>query len=380
MHSGSLLSSARSSSITHAARAVIRRLCFIAGASAVLAGCGSEGDPGVPVNLGEPDVLEGVEPTAGFEFQSVSYTVPGVGMERTLRLNVWYATDDSEGTATRFNALSSDANSLHQASVRVPRDRAPLMVYSHGNLDWGGGVHAIARQFVRNGWIVVAPDHAGNTPFDAITPRPFTMDILRAYDVRAAIDFVATLADGHPLAGHVDTSRVLVSGFSSGGQTAWIVGGATLDMDAIAAECAPDCVEAELDAYRLYEPDPRVVGVVSYDGGVGPNRVADAGFAQLIAPVLFMTTSDHASDRELFERASGADITWTQLEGGCHHSFTGHLGCSTLPLSTSLPVTATYSIAFGTRTVLQSADSAVLAILDGTTVVDPVVTYARTPR
>jgi hypothetical protein len=42
-----------------------------------------------------------------------------------------------------------------------------------------------------------------------------------------------------------------------------------------------------------------------------------------------------------------------------------------------LPITATYAIAFGIRHVLQSNDAGVLAILDGTTEVSPVVTVSR---
>ena len=34
---------------------------------------------------------------------------------------------------------------------RVPRGQAPLMVFSHGHLVFGGGNHAVARQFVRDG-------------------------------------------------------------------------------------------------------------------------------------------------------------------------------------------------------------------------------------
>jgi pimeloyl-ACP methyl ester carboxylesterase len=230
---------------------------------------------------------------------------------------------------------------------------------------------------VRNGWIVIAPDHTGNTTFDTISPRPFDLEAVRAYDVRATIDFMENLASDHPLAGHVDTSRVLVGGHSYGGLTAWIVGGPTLDLEAISARCAPDCVEAELDAYRMYSPDPRVVGVVALDGGITTDFVADAGFADMAVPALFMTPAGQGADMELFDRSGGADVTWIQLEGGCHHSFTGELQCRTLPLSTSLPITATYMLAFGMHTVLQSEDPAVLAILDGTTIADPSVTYAR---
>lgn len=342
-----------------------------------LAGCGDDGDPGVPVNTGVPDVLASEEPTAGFQFQETSYTVPGTGAARTLRLNMWYATLDTEGSPTRFNPISVDANSYLNATVRVPRGQAPLMIYSHGDRAWGGSNHRLARQFVRNGWIVVAMDHTGNTALDNTVPRPFEYDVVRAYDVQAALDFMADLPSDHPLSGHVDTSRVLVAGHSYGGQTAWMVGGPSLDLAAIEARCAPDCVQAELDAYAMYEPDARVAGIVALDGGIGSQLVADAGFADMIAPVMFMTVDDDSSDMDLFARSTGADVSWAVFAGACHESFTGTLDCPTLDLSVSLPITATYAIAFGARHVLQSSDAALLAILDGTTEVDPVVSFMQ---
>lgn len=340
-----------------------------------LLGCGGDGGSGSSVNTGVPDILTTEEPKAGFQFLETTYTVPGTNAERTIRLNVWYATEDLEGTTARFNLISQDPNSLLDATVSVPRGRAPLMIYSHGDRAWGGSNNALARQFVRNGWIVVAPDHTGNTFFDNTVPRPFEFDVVRAYDLQATLDFMANLPSDHPLAGHVETSRVLVAGHSYGGHTAWIAGGPELDLAAIEAGCAPNCVQSELDAYAMYEPDSRVVGVVALDGGIGATRVADAGFASMIAPMLFMTPTDDAADEALFTRSAGADVTWVQLAGACHESFTGTLTCPTLELSTSLPITATYAIAFGIRHVLQSNDAALLDILDGTTEVDPVVTF-----
>lgn len=349
--------------------------------AAGLPGCGSDGDPGVPVTMGVPDVPAGEEPPpAGFQFHSTTYTVPGTGDERTLRLHLWYATTDETGTSTRFNAISVDANSFLDASVRVPRGQAPVMIYSHGDRSWGGSNYHLARQFVRNGWIVISMDHTGNTALDNIVPRPFEYDVVRAYDVQATLDFIADLPAEHPLAGHVDTSRVLVAGHSYGGQTAWLVGGTELDLDAIEARCAPTCVQAELDAYAMYEPDPRVVGVVPLDGGIGDQLVADSGFAAMIAPVMFLTVDDDAGDMDLFTRSTGADVTWVTLAGACHESFTGTFPCPGLPLETSLPVTATYAIAFGTRHVLQSDDPALLDLLDGTTEVDPVATLSHHGR
>ncbi len=340
-------------------------------------GCGSDGDPGVSVTLGAPDILTTAQPTAGFQFLETTYTVPGTGVERTLRLNVWYATTDETGTGTRFNPISTDANSFRDATVRVPQGRAPLLVYSHGDGAWGGANHSLSRQFVRNGWVVVAPDHTGLTLTDNTIPRPFDSAAVRAYDLQATIDFMEALPSEHPLAGHVETSRVLVAGHSLGGQTAWIMGGPTLDLAAIEATCAPTCAQAELDAYAMLEPDTRVVAVVSLDGGVSTDLVADAGFADMHAPAMLITPPDNPNDTALFARSGGANVTWVQLAGACHNSFTGILGCGTLPLTTSLPLTATYTLAFGIRHVLQSDDAALLAIVDGSTEVDPVVTLTR---
>ena len=47
---------------------------------------------------------------------------------------------------------------------------------------FGGGNHAVARQFVRNGWTVVAPVHTGNTTFDSIEPLPLDFEAVRADD------------------------------------------------------------------------------------------------------------------------------------------------------------------------------------------------------
>ena len=342
--------------------------------AAVLPGCGSDA-----ADVGAPVVDIAADPKAGFEFQETTYTVPGTGEERTIRLNVWYPTDDTEGALTRFNAISVDRGSFLNASVRVPSGQAPVMIYTHGDRGWGGSAFTLARQFVANGWIVVAVDHTGNTVLDNIDPRPFEFDVLRAYDVRAAHDHIADLPAEHPLAGHLDTSRVMLVGHSYGGQTAWIVGGVELDRDAIEARCAPDCVQAELDAYAMYEPDPRVVAVVAMDGEVRSDSVADTGFTNMQAAVMALTPSDMERHQVLFDRSVGADVTWVQLDGACHESFTStNFGvCPTMEPTTGRRITANYAIAFGSRHVLESRNAELLDVLDGTTEVDPVVTVTH---
>ena len=330
--------------------------------------CGDDG--GVPVNLGEP--LYDAEYPAGVELRDHTYTVPGLGTERSLLMNMWYPTTDTEGEGTRFGVIWRDAISFRDATVDVPARPAPLLVYSHGHVADGGSNFRLARQFVQNGWIVIAPDHTGNTLQDNIDPRPFEFDALRVHDIQATIDFAANLPEGHPLRGKIDTSRVLVAGHSYGAFTSWLLGGPTLDLAAIEAGCAPDCVEAELDAYRTISFDSRIAGIVALDGSVGTDRVADSGFAAMTIPAMLLSSDDRGGTQELFDRAAGIEFTWFEFQNACHESFTGSLICNNgFPLDESLRATARLTIAFGQQVVLGDTSAEVADLLSGATEVHP---------
>ena len=351
-------------------RRLPRRVGLSLGLCLAFVACGDSGG-GVPINTGaplhDPDYITGVEQT------DYTYTVPGLGEERTLTMAMWYPTEDTEGNAARFSVLWRDLAAFEDASVDVPSGLAPLMIYSHGDRADGGSNSLLARQFVQNGWIVVAPDHTGNTATDNLDPRPFEFDILRAYDMRAAIDFVENLPPEHPLAGRVDTSRVVIAGHSYGAKTSWIVGGPTLDTATIEAECAPSCVQAELDAYRMYTFDTRIAGVVALDGTVGADRVADSGFAAMTVPVLMLTSDDRGGTREQFDRSTGVDVNWFEFIGACHLLFTDDTSaCANgFPVDEGTRATALLSLAFAQRVILDDTSAEVDALLDGTNSLHP---------
>ncbi len=315
---------------------------------------------------------------AGTREATTSYTVPWTGEPRELVVHAWYETDDTSGTAARWLDAFEDTNSWVDAAF-APRAKckAPLVVYSHGSQGWAGNATPLMRQLVNAGWVAVAPDHTDNLLTQNVEPKPETFPLLRTLDVSATLDWIAGLPEGDPLHDRVDTEHVLVFGHSYGAQTSWLLGGPTFDPAAIEARCEASelgCTEAEVAAYTERAVDPRVVAVAPFAGSAGTDLVAESGWATLDRPVLYMTGSEDGDGTEAFTRASAGDVTWVELAGGCHESFTTTTIPCDLDKTLSLTVTATYLADFAVHEVLGSEDEAVLGVLDGSIVVDPVAT------
>ncbi|GDX78702.1 hypothetical protein LBMAG42_05130 [Deltaproteobacteria bacterium] len=319
---------------------------------------------------------------AGTRESATSYAIPWSGETRDLALHAWYPTKDTEGEAARWLDLFDDPNSLVDASFAPINETclAPLVVYSHGSQAWAGNGAPILRQLVNAGWVAAAPDHTDNLLTQNEDPKPETFPLLRTLDVKATIDWIEGLPEDDPLYGRVDTSKVFVFGHSYGGQTSWLLGGPTFDATAIATACASSelgCTEAEEAAFAERAVDPRVVAVAPLAGTVGTNLVADAGWESLDRPVLFMTGSADGDGTEAFTRAAAGDVTWVELAGGCHESFTSTVVPCDLDKTLGLTVAATYIADFATREVLNSEDATVLGVLDGSVEVDAIATLQR---
>lgn len=318
------------------------------------------------------------EGTAGIRQFSAGYDLPWDGTRRDLDMHLWYPSADTDGDEAQYIGFLDDAFSFVDASyAEVASDCThPVVVYSHGSQAWAGSGSTLMRQFARAGWVAIAPDHLGNTLNDNWDPRPKTFNLTRVLDVRFALDYLEGLPQDDPLAGRVDTSRVLVIGHSFGGQTAWLAGGPSFDADAVASHCGGECTEAELAAYAESPGDPRVAAVVPMAGNVPESLVADAGFADLEVPVLYMTGSEDFDGQPHYERAAAAaDLTWVAIEGGCHETFTDTTLACGVDKAEGLEIVSTYATAQGWRSVLDSEAGA--GILEGTEQVSPLVTLTR---
>lgn len=294
----------------------------------------------------------------GYQALESEYTPPD-GIPRTLTVNVWYPTLATEGEPPRYLGSVLDNDALTDAP---PMDGTfPLLAYSHGDRGLAGDAAHLHRHFVRQGWVVVAPDHAGNTLRDVEGINTVTHYQHRPLDLSHAMDVAAERFDLGPM---------LAAGHSRGATTMWAVGGATYDQPSVRAQCDADetCTDADLPPFADGFRDPRVEAVVVLAGGVRRGWLGADGHRSVEVPVLWLTgTEDGRGVEAEFPTFAGQHVTWVDFAGGCHLSFT--LGaCPTLEREVGFELIQRYTFAFARRHLFD--DASVVPLLDGETAVD----------
>lgn len=318
----------------------------------------------------------------GYRVLHTTYTPPGDLPERTIEVHVWYPTAAPTEETPTYLGLFPDPN----VTVDAPKAPSPypaghpVLVHSHGHMGFAGNSAELMRYVATHGWVAVAPEHKGNTLLDTPDPRPLAIFLQRVLDVRAALDLVLTLAPPDPLAGALDVDRVAMSGHSFGTTTTWAVAGTPFDPVAIQAKCdvgaLPDCSPALVAAFAEVLSDSRPRLFVPMAGGAS-DLLSWPPTSPV--PVLQMTGSlDAASAAAVFDSATSVDLTWADIEGGCHQLFglgnavLGDAACKALPDAEGFAIVDTLLLAALRYHVL--GDPTVAGILDGTTPVSPRVT------
>jgi predicted dienelactone hydrolase len=210
--------------------------------------------------------------------------------DRPLPLEVWYPVDaaDVAGPFTKYilaGPLGLTSTLAHEGAVVSSAGTRPLVVFSHGS---GGiaiqSIH-LMEQLASHGFVVVAPNHTGNTnaDFTGGTAVPIAQALLdRVPDVSFVIDHMTALAaiPGEPFFGRLDGQNVGVAGHSLGGFTALAV----------------------KSGYQSIPPDTRVRAIMPI--APAASSLADAELAGITVPTLFMTgTLDGLLAQEI--RAAG---------------------------------------------------------------------------
>lgn len=336
------------------------------------------GDPlSWPVDADGPYVV-------GYRVLHATYTPPGGLPPRTIEVHVWYPATEPTAETPTYLGLFPDPKVFVDAPLAPSPYPAghPVLVHSHGHKGFAGNSAELMRYVASHGWVAVAPEHLGNTLLDTPEPRPLAIYLQRPLDVRAALDLVFGLQAPDPLAGALDPDRIGMSGHSFGTYTTWAVAGATFDMAAIEAKCAAgqvgECTDGVLAAFAEDLTDPRPLVFVPMAGGRSDLFAAD-GLDAVTAPMLLMTGSlDQVGADALFDGISGVDLTWVEVEGGCHQLFglgnavLGDAGCKALPDDEGFAIVDTWLLAMLRAHAL--GDASVASILDGSAPVSPLVT------
>ncbi|MCK6503077.1 hypothetical protein L6R53_06720 [Myxococcota bacterium] len=191
-------------------------------------------DTGAPVEALDPS-LPG-EWAAGTD---VSETVGQTGVP--LVVQAWYPLAEGEdpGAVHAYGDLvEGGARDGGVAACEQPR---PVVVFSHGNQGMRWQSFFLTEHLASHGYVVVAPDHTGNTIFDKDPDRMPELVFRRPLDVADSFDhLLARAADPQDrLYGCVDPDAgYAVVGHSFGGFTSLVVAGAVLDPAQTAEWCA----------------------------------------------------------------------------------------------------------------------------------------------
>lgn len=163
-------------------------------------------------------------------------TAHAAGFERVivagspdLRLGIWYPSDDT---------APQEPNTPFRQSLALggaPKgSERPLIVISHGDGGWMGGHAGTALALAERGYVVAAPEHAGNNSEDeSATPSEWL--VTRPAEIGTVIDF---MLDDWRHSAMLTPGRVGVFGFSAGGYTALAAAGGKPDFAAAQQHCA----------------------------------------------------------------------------------------------------------------------------------------------
>ncbi len=211
------------------------RLCLLL----VILGCapedkssdGAKDTSAIEEPAGPPDAL------GPYGIGTADITITGrTGVE--LVVQVWYPSWTTDKRAYSYLGAYSG---LAQDRPGPACDRArPLMAFSHGNTGVRWQSTFMTEYLASHGFVVVAPDHTGNTTLDNDESRKPELIFRRPWDISDSVDFLFESADEviDGLSGCIDPEAgFAVSGHSFGGYTTVAVAGASFDEAATVAHC-----------------------------------------------------------------------------------------------------------------------------------------------
>jgi len=226
---------------------------------------------------------------------------------RELPLQIWYPADaaawaaEPDFTFTDLVLGAGITSTVAKDDVAMPAGGSyPLIVFSHGYGGFNIQSLGLMEHLASHGFVVVSPNHTGNTQDDQSSPDP---EADRFPDVAFVIDEMAAanLDGGSPFFGHVDANNVGVAGHSFGGMTAQFMGA----------------------GYGGTPADARVKAIMPI--APGSARLSDAELQSITIPTtLLVGTKDGLrieAIRSLELQSSAPDLVLMEVIGANHTHF-----------------------------------------------------------
>lgn len=243
--------------------------------------CPTMAEPTLRFNRFDVQAEHRAEPTA-VEFDAGVQKIVVRSQERgtNLDVTVWYpASPGGEVVLLGESVFFEGTEAMRNAPIST--GRFPLILLSHGAglAGHAEGMSWIATAMAKEGFIVAAPTHPGNTGPNRSAAE--TMKLWkRPSDLSETLDAIAGNEAFEP---HVHVDRIGALGLSMGGNTVLSIAGARLDPELLANYCNTNDLNASLcDWVRLSGVDLHAMNmeVASRD-----NRDERIGFIMAIDPV-----------------------------------------------------------------------------------------------
>ncbi len=305
---------------------------------------------------------------AGYREVTVTYDAMLGGEGRQLRTGIWFPTDASSGGEVRYRGTFPAPDVLDDPEPAA--GPFPTIAFSHGT-----GVHAevsgrIMSHLATHGYVVVAPEHAGDTLLSGDRTTPIYA--WRPTDVTAALDHVLTsdLPASEPVG---------AIGHSFGGYTTHSLAGATYD-EALLGECLDGsdtsfyCSEMDADwagAFRAGFRDERPVAFLTM--APGDWRLHKSGLGAIDRPLLHLSGAldqnvGPDNDPIWQDLPDRDDVVRLHLPNGGHSTFTDAAGVfdtspGELDAETSFDITRTYALAW--MELMVKGDASARAVVEG---------------
>lgn len=240
--------------------------------------------------------------------------------ERPLTVDVWMPlVDGTTGDPHEYTLIAGSYYPSPEAISATADALAtdgpfPLVLYSHGS----GGLRYIHSSYTEtiasHGYVVVAPDHTGNTAVDVIAGSGTEPELTawnRVNDARAVLDAMTDPANEvtAPFQAAIDSERIAVTGHSFGGFTAHAI------------------VSGFSSTFGSVEGDDRVGAIISLAPFTRP-ILNDEQLAAIDVPNLLIGASDDITTPvdpnvdDPWELAVSEDAARVVLVGAEHESFT----------------------------------------------------------